>query len=366
MNPTALLVLLAWGCSNDQGGETGKGGAPADDSASVASCSYEEVGADVGSFEHEERLLDPADVDDSITWLVPSKQHLVVMPQHRDLRPELWVHFTGSNSSPAGATNIAKAAAYAGYRVISLAYPNEPSISEICADQPEDCERLVRQETITGEDVSTKVEVDADNCIENRLLTLLAHMHGLIPDGGFDAYSAGDELLWSQIAVSGWSQGGGMAGFISKDHSVPRAVFFSKGVGSWTTLTGTSCDTATPCEDGNCFDGECVVMAPVEWAEDERQTQGPRLFGIYHTLENAAYYTPQAFESWGLLDYGAAVDSDTRSPDYDCAHALTTSLPADEDSYHQSIGTDDKQPTDEDGMPMKFEAWLYMMTVTSD
>src|SRR5207245_975490 len=61
----------------------------------------------------------------------------------------------------------------------------------------------------------------------NRLTKLLQYLALQYPDEGWDRFLLRDKPKWSQIAVSGHSQGGGNAAMIAKIRLVARVVLFS-------------------------------------------------------------------------------------------------------------------------------------------
>ena len=339
--------------------------------------------------------------DPSITALI-EKQHLVMVPDEVT-RPELWVHFGGSGGQPALTSNIGTAATTSGYRFISLAYTNEPSIGARCtcpsgASRPLDCEEGVRAEIIYGDDVTDMFVMEPDEAIVPRLVALLNLLHERQPAAGWDAYLVDGAPTWDRIAVSGFSQGGGMAGLIARDHLVARAVYFSKGAGAVNNVLANpdevsmACASAEDCERGRCCSpddptceslppdgGVCIYGLPAPYASTGRDVDGDRRgdadaslratpperqFAIVHRSEGAWEYSPDVFELWGMGSRDDFFDADEGVAPPAGTRLFSTDLPPlGACSEHQSIGSNPCQARLEGSdVPAMFQAWQYMMT----
>lgn len=197
------------------------------------------------------------------------KAHRLVAPDDgRPLRPELLVWLAGSGTEPNNYTRLQNLAAVAGYASVALAYDNESSVGELCGSTSDaacndlttpTCEGTLRGEMVYGSATtdSTCHDVPVADSIEHRLLRLLQYLVANAPETGADAYltAAQDEIEWSNIVVAGWSQGGGHAGVIARDHLVARAIYVSKGAGS--TLCPALHEDTTECD----LDGDGVLTA---------------------------------------------------------------------------------------------------------
>lgn len=323
------------------------------------------------------------------------KRHFVIrLEDAASRRDQLWLHLGGSGGTPQGATNIARTAATIGYHVVGLAYMNDDSVDARCTDPttglryPDTCEGEVRHEVVYGEDRSPHVAITAANSIQHRLARLLAYLDANDPGAGWGSYLDADgQLEWSRIAVSGFSQGGGMAGMISRDHAVARAVFFSKGAGSRMSFgaecasnadcggTGFCCSDDDPaCEEPGSGPGRCAAPAPALWGDTgadgeglatARATPGSRCYAIVHREEFAFRYSPQLFELWGMGAFGDFVDADGATA-FGGSHLLSTGLmPCGGAGAHGSIGSDRSQPKMggcDGSIPAMLSAWRYMMT----
>ena len=340
--------------------------------------------------------------DPAITAL-GSKRHLVMVPD--DGGSVLWLHLGGSGGKPLNTTKLGSAAISSGYRYISLAYTNEPSISARCSceegPRPLDCEELARTEVLTGQDVSPWLEMESDEAIEYRLKALLSYLVQENPKGAWgDFLTAEGEIKWSRIAVSGFSQGGGMAGMIARNYAVNRALYFSKGAGSAPLAmvdpsAYQSCTTHEECGDSNCcpFDdlgcqtaptegGLCADQTPQPWIHtgpdtngdglgdanaSKRATPPERQFAVIHRNEGAWLYSPEVFETWGLGD--DYVDLDTQQSGFSIDEQLfSLSLEPNNDcSEHQSMGSDSCYSIHPDtGQPALLPVWRFVMDLDLD
>lgn len=314
--------------------------------------------------------------DPAITAL-GSKRHLVMVPN--ETRPVLWLHLGGSGGDPSKTTTLGSAAMSSGYRYISLAYTNAPGVGEHCrceeGPRPVDCAELTRAEILTGQDLSPYLEMESDEAIEYRLLALLTYLNALDSRGGWETFLTDEgEIDWRRIAVSGFSQGGGHAGMIARDHAVNRALYFSSGADSALLAmtepsTYQSCTSDQECGEWACcpFDDLNCTTAPVAgglcndatvipWANSGPDTNGDglgdanaskrvtppeRQFAAIHRSEPAWQTSPEVFELWGMGD--RYIDLDTEQIGYSVdAQLFSLDLEPNTSacSAHQSMGTD--------------------------
>jgi hypothetical protein len=229
-----------------------------------------------------------------------------------------------------------------------------------------------------------------------RLEALLAYLDTVDPNQGWDGYvGSGGELDWSRIAISGFSQGGAMAGLIARDHEVARAMYLSNAAGGALNLLFDSefstCETSADCERGACCvlgsatcsepvaaaQGYCIYSVPAQWAAtgrdvdgdgrgdagaDTRATPGSRQFALVHRAEAAYGFEPDTYVAWGMGDN--IVDADTVAPPFTGIQLWSTALPGQNSSCgpHQSMGFDQCQPSDSTtGLPAMWFAWKHAM-----
>ncbi|MDQ6890154.1 MAG: hypothetical protein M3Z56_07750 [Bacteroidota bacterium] len=145
---------------------------------------------------------------------IPSKHRLILM-------------IVGTGGYASGSRAMDSVFAAMGYHVISLDYENNV-ITTVCS-QSEDssCFDRYRQEIITGDQVSEKVEVNKNNSLLNRFNYLLRYLIKHDPDGKWSEFYAGDEPAWNKIIAAGHSQGAGHAGYLGKMFRLSRVLMFS-------------------------------------------------------------------------------------------------------------------------------------------
>ncbi|MFT6144596.1 MAG: hypothetical protein ACJATT_005919 [Myxococcota bacterium] len=337
--------------------------------------------------------------DPNITGVL-DKRHLVLIPDS-PTQDALWLHLGGTDGSPTGTENIGAAAISAGYRYISLAYTNVRGATDRCRcpEGPRDahCSGLTRYEVIYGDDVTDLFNMDANEAIEPRLAALLASLHDARPLEGWDHFltDAGDPD-WTQMALSGFSQGGGMVGIIARDHALDRVMYFSSGSDSALRAqiepsSYQACSAHDECDSGLCCpvvdpfcitpsatDSICIEVVGAlvttegqdtdddgigEGGPELRATPGDRQFGLVHREEGAWMRSPGIWESWGMGD--TLLDADTATQPYASdVRLFSTGLPPRNScSEHQSMGADTCQPRNEDGTPAMQAAWLHAMTI---
>ena len=234
---------------------------------------------------------------------------------------------------------------------------------------------LTRAEILTGQDLSPYLEMESDEAIEYRLLALLTYLNTLDSRGGWETFLTDEgEIDWRRIAVSGFSQGGGHAGMIARDHAVNRALYFSSGADSALLAmtepsTYQSCTSDQECGEWACcpFDDLNCTTAPVAgglcndatvipWANSGPDTNGDglgdanaskrvtppeRQFAAIHRSEPAWQTSPEVFELWGMGD--RYIDLDTEQIGYSVdAQLFSLDLEPNTSacSAHQSMGTD--------------------------
>lgn len=92
----------------------------------------------------------------------------------------LYVHLVGSGGLPENNIMFARHVAERGFHVVSLAYPNWPSVRDLTGQSGEAAAPgSVRRERLFGVDASDLVKVDAANGVVNRLMRLIEYLHQL-------------------------------------------------------------------------------------------------------------------------------------------------------------------------------------------
>jgi hypothetical protein len=138
-----------------------------------------------------------------------------------DVEDELVVILPGEGQDPRNVEWLGKAAAYAGYRTIVLAYEGD-ALSTACGSSVgtayNDCTQGFRTDVILGTPVAPAgvTDIHRANSAELRLLDLLAYLHTTYPVNGWDQYFGGATLQHDKIIISGYSLGSGHAAFWAK------------------------------------------------------------------------------------------------------------------------------------------------------
>jgi hypothetical protein len=213
------------------------------------------------------------------------------------------VFFPGTGGRPDNVMPLLQVAAKAGYRVIGLSYNDEPAVDQVCPKHKEPaCPSNMRQRRIYGD---TKAFGDIDDRPEesmvNRLTKLIQYLVKTNPGEGWDGYLSGSDLNWSRLALSGHSQGGGMAAFMAKSHAVARVVTFS---GGWDRYNA----------------GGRLELA--SWYRQSSATPAANYWGTYHEKEEQAALIATSYKQMGI------------PPDH---IRLTTAPPKKAGNYHPSV-----------------------------
>lgn len=334
------------------------------------------------------QLIKPSDtaragetIDDTVQGQF--KRHVVSAPTDPARRNgQLFVWMSGSGAEPTNYDTIVGIATTAGYVAASLAYDNETSVGDrcgvpgdpVCGDANPECEEGVREEMVYGSSVhdSTCVAVTTANSVEHRILRLVQYLAANAPGTGAGSWltNGGTALDWSKIAVGGWSQGGGHAGILARDHRVARAIYASKAAGA-TACPATVADPAQCDLDG---DGQLTpgnldeLLVPVPWAHDPRMTPGSRQFAAIHGREEAWNYSRETFALFGLGTKGDEVDLDTAGGNYaayGCRHTFVTrAVPAcGPTDFHKSMALDACLARGAGGTPVLAPFYYYALAL---
>src|SRR4029077_11809017 len=142
-------------------------------------------------------------LDDHYVWL-----DTPATPNHK-----LFVFLPGTGQNPSIFQLVQQEAARVGYHVIGLMYPTGGGLAKVCPTTPDPsaCYENARLEIIDGIYRVSFLNVNVANSIDNRLTKLLQYLARQYPDEEWDRFLLQDKPKWSQIAVSGHSQGGGNA-----------------------------------------------------------------------------------------------------------------------------------------------------------
>lgn len=147
---------------------------------------------------------------------------------------KLLLYMPGTNGiSNKGPAKLFTTAIEQGYRVINLSYINFPAgvttcVGEVLANDPA-CIEKFRIKRIYGDNVTALIPDEPQDAIMNRFTKLLIHLTKVDKKGNWEMYLEKGLPKWEEIAVTGQSQGGGMAAYIAKRTRVAKVISFSGG-----------------------------------------------------------------------------------------------------------------------------------------
>jgi len=199
------------------------------------------------------------------------------------------VFLPGTGDKPTNITDLYDVAAKQGYRVLALDYDDNPAVQQTCpgAAAPSACSYQFREDRIFGDAASppTGTSTPYHETIVARLVAALVYLDGQHPGDGWSRYLSGGQPNWSNIVVSGLSQGAGMAAFIAKKELVARVVLFSS---PWD------------------YDG--YVNQPANWLSNPSATPRELWYAEYNENENfrsqlQAAYTALQIPGRNLWDF---------------------------------------------------------------
>ncbi len=295
-------------------------------------------------------VINPQDTDPAIG---PSAlaSHYVWIDRCVRTNNKLLVFMPGTAAIPASYQLVQQVAARAGYHVIGLMYPNAVRLASACASADpataDACFENARLEILDGVDRTTVVDVNEPNSIYNRLTKLLQYLTTSYPEEGWARFLSDGAPKWSQIAVSGHSQGGGEAAMIAKLRVTTRVVLFS----------------AVPDTDVAVGLG---LPIPPTW-ESSHATPPYRYWGLAHDRDPAYAAIAAGWDALGMAAFGAALAPEANEPPYGFTHTLVTDLLPRSGSYlapgpHNSTAMDAFTPLGPDGTPLLADAWRYLLT----
>ncbi len=174
----------------------------------------------------ELELVRPSQADPTVQAF--DEPNVIFTPPSSTSATPLVLFLSGTNGKPGNGPVLLRTIAEQGYRVIALAYNDTPAVSQVCPQNPEpSCSARFRQVRTFGQGVGP-VQNPPQEAINRRLEALLRFLDHEHPDAGWKSYLTPEgRPAWSRIAVSGLSQGAGMAAYIAKFYPVYRVVLFS-------------------------------------------------------------------------------------------------------------------------------------------
>jgi acetyl esterase/lipase len=269
--------------------------------------------------------IKPSAIDSSVQHF--DEPHYIVFDSTVKNAP-LLLFLPGTGGRPQNTSDFANVAARLGYRVIGLEYVDEPAVAQVCPRQPDpNCSEKVRRKRIYGDDTTPLIDDREEESIQSRLVALLKMLARTHPDDGWSGYLSKDRPDWSRIAVSGLSQGAGMAAYIAQRTEVPRVILFSS---PWDNY------------------GPRRTLAP--WVtRGTGATPAERWFGAYHEKELTADVIARAYAALGIPSSHIHV------------FTMEPRIVASANPYHPSGVANGSTPRQPNGTPAYLDDWRAML-----
>lgn len=273
------------------------------------------------------RYMIAAGSHDSTIKRFTAPSYVVLANSVKDSAP-LLVFMPGTDGEPRRSSMFANTAARQGYRVIGLEYDDVPAVQQLCPRDPDPlCAERFREKRIFGTGRFTQVDDQPQESIVNRLLTLLRMLDREHPSQKWGQYFQGDSLRWDRIAVSGLSQGAGMAAFIAQRTAVARVILFS-----------------SPWDN---YGGSKHTMAP--WiTRGHGATPPDRWYGTYHAKEPTADLIKRSYQALEIPRDHIRV---------------FTLKPNGRAEYHPSGVANGATPRAADGTPAYLPDWKFLLGI---
>lgn len=256
----------------------------------------------------------------------------------------LVVYLPGSFDVPQNTLLFPTVAANKGHHVVSLKYENGVAAKTACSNSTDsNCFAKYRQEIITGEDLSDKVEVDETNSIENRLLKLITYLSANRPNEGWDTYLENESLVWNKIIIAGHSQGGGHAAYMGLAKPLKRVLMFS-----------------SPNDWSDHFN------APAKWTTQPKATRTDAYYAFGALNDDVVDFSKQ-YQIWQTL--GLTTRQDSTHIDNDGRINIDTRVmytkfdKAGLSVNHNATVRDSDTPLDLNGKPIFEYVWQVMLGV---
>jgi|688.fasta_scaffold66685_3 dienelactone hydrolase len=275
----------------------------------------------------------------------PNNDYLVATSKISEKTNKLVIFLPGTFGNPDDYSLLNSWLADQGYYSISISYPNDSAVVSVCKNSfDEDCAGKIREERFSGKDKSELVKVSQSNSIENRIQKLLVYLKKNDKNNNWSQFLKNDETNWSNIIVSGHSQGGGMVAYIAKKRLVDRAVMFS-GPGDWDYKTEKSS----------------------KWLYESSITPANRYFTVRHVKEPSTEIIQSNFEALGLSEFGPEKEY-TDYSSLNNTHRILLKIEPKEASigifnnFHSASVTDKFTPVDKDGKPILNDVWKFLFS----
>ena len=306
------------------------------DPATATSAGTAASAADSAAAPYRLLRIDPCLTDPAVTCDGTKKgghvPHLVYVPLHPPAHPQLAVFFPGTGARPTYYTPVAETLAQRGWFVIDLRYTTSVTTEDACpsADEKTDPERYrrFRSESVFGENVQDPTghaynyagtSVDKVNSVMNRLLKLVGYLsaHPTLGGAGWGQFLAMHNGTcssynttygacnpdWSRMALSGHSQGAGVALYLAKFYKVARVAMLSGP------------------EDAYVLPDRTVAASWI--AEGRFATSVDNIYGFTHV--NDPFYQRQT-AAWAALGLPGAVTHYAPNQPLGISHRIVTSI----------------------------------------
>ncbi|HZZ67426.1 MAG TPA: hypothetical protein VFE18_04570 [Phenylobacterium sp.] len=288
----------------------------------------------------EVTTVDPTAVQAPNRHTGQPNKHFVLAPQNPSTRKKkLFLYIVGSGVSETTAQEVLYAGARRGYNAIAIAYRNYEAVAPLCArSSDDDCTEKVREEILTGVDLTPLVTITPKDALEPRLEKLLVYLRTTYPSEGWGEFLNGDQINWSLISAAGHSQGAGHVALLAKRHAMDRAVIIS-GVADVTR-----------------------AGKPAPWLFRPNKTPVDRQYG-FGDVADTIVPLPVAVRSWEAIGLkGPLTPVDGRSPDFGGSHMLSTAVkPTTGANFHTVMVDDNILPRGPDGSPVHEPVWDFLM-----
>jgi hypothetical protein len=270
---------------------------------------------------------------------VPNKNFVLAPEAPAGRKKRLFLYVVGSGVSETTAQEILYEGARRGYNAIAIAYRNYEAVVPLCArSTDDDCTGKIREEILTGADLTPQVDVKPKDALEPRLQKLLAYLQATYPSEGWGEFLKGGETDWSKVTAAGHSQGAGHVALLAKRHAMARAVIIS-GV-------------ADLDRSGR----------PAPWLSRKNLTPVDRQYG-FTNVEDGVVTFPIAAASWRAIGLkGPMTSVDGAKPDFGGSHMLSTATHPVSGSNHHVVMVDDRTlPREPDGTPVYKPVWDFLI-----
>jgi hypothetical protein len=271
-----------------------------------------------------------------------TEPHYAYLDTHVNSKNKLLLFIGGTRSYPFHFKLFSKTAAALGYHVVNINYPNAVSVRVCSSKEDFGCFEKFREEILFGENLSGYVQVDKNNCLQNRIVKLLQYLHKQYSDQGWNQYYSGSDLVYQKFVVAGHSQGGGHAAYLAHKFELDRLIVLSAP---------------------NDYSERYAQSAA--WCRAVFKTPSQRFYGLNHKRDEIVP-VEQQYTVWSDMKMLAIADTVSADGDtFKTSHALVTDFnpnPAAEYARlrHNVTAMDVTFPEGSNGEQLK-KVWRYLL-----